>query len=201
VRVPDDAGKGYAKVTVSIPDWKQGKVAPATFEVPTAEATLTFTGVTFRPLTILLLFGIGIWLLRKRLPRVRLSVGKKLPEFKCQGWLLVLLEIIVIIGAWLALDAAAVWIIDSPLISRFDNVQLGMEQKEAHRIMGTPNAAAGSIGPDGTERLLSEGWQGHDVVAWTDVANGKVTDKRTDVNRSPSFIDWFVTKIESLRFW
>lgn len=32
--VPLDAGTGTAKVTVSVPDWKEGKVAPATFEVP-----------------------------------------------------------------------------------------------------------------------------------------------------------------------
>jgi hypothetical protein len=34
VRAPTDAGLGKAKVTVSFPAWKQGKVAPATFEVP-----------------------------------------------------------------------------------------------------------------------------------------------------------------------
>jgi hypothetical protein len=34
VRVPADAGKGKAKVTVSFPDWTEGKVVPANFEVP-----------------------------------------------------------------------------------------------------------------------------------------------------------------------
>jgi hypothetical protein len=34
VRVPDDLGKGIAKITLSFPDWKEGKVAPATIEVP-----------------------------------------------------------------------------------------------------------------------------------------------------------------------
>jgi hypothetical protein len=37
VRVPADAGKGKAKVTVSFPAWKEGKVAPATFELPILE--------------------------------------------------------------------------------------------------------------------------------------------------------------------
>jgi hypothetical protein len=35
VRVPDEAvSGGKAKITVSFPDWTEGKVAPATFEVP-----------------------------------------------------------------------------------------------------------------------------------------------------------------------
>jgi hypothetical protein len=34
VRVPTDAGMGKAKVMLSFPDWKKGKVAPATIEVP-----------------------------------------------------------------------------------------------------------------------------------------------------------------------
>lgn len=33
VRVPAEAGKGKAKVTLSFPAWKEGKVIPATFEV------------------------------------------------------------------------------------------------------------------------------------------------------------------------
>jgi hypothetical protein len=37
VRVPDEAGKGSAKVRLSFGDWKDGQVAPATFEVPVAE--------------------------------------------------------------------------------------------------------------------------------------------------------------------
>jgi len=37
VRVPDEAGNGKAKVTVSFADWKEGYVAPATFEVPLVE--------------------------------------------------------------------------------------------------------------------------------------------------------------------
>jgi hypothetical protein len=37
VRVPEDAGQGKAKVTVSFPDWKVGNVASATFEVAIAE--------------------------------------------------------------------------------------------------------------------------------------------------------------------
>lgn len=37
VRVPDDAGNGKAKITFSMPDWKEGKVTPATFEVPIQE--------------------------------------------------------------------------------------------------------------------------------------------------------------------
>ena len=38
VRVPDQAVKGKAKVTLSFADWKDGKVTPSTFEVPIAEA-------------------------------------------------------------------------------------------------------------------------------------------------------------------
>jgi hypothetical protein len=34
VRAPEGSGVGDAKVTVSFPAWKDGKVAPATFEVP-----------------------------------------------------------------------------------------------------------------------------------------------------------------------
>ncbi|HJT75746.1 MAG TPA: hypothetical protein VJ739_00955 [Gemmataceae bacterium] len=37
MRVPEEAGKGKAKVTVSFDAWKEGHVAPATFEVPLAE--------------------------------------------------------------------------------------------------------------------------------------------------------------------
>jgi hypothetical protein len=33
VRVPDNVGSGKAKITISFPDWKEGNVAPATFEV------------------------------------------------------------------------------------------------------------------------------------------------------------------------
>ena len=38
MRVPAEAGKGKAKVVVSFESWKEGKVAPATFEVPVVEA-------------------------------------------------------------------------------------------------------------------------------------------------------------------
>jgi hypothetical protein len=34
VRVPEAAGKGNAKVTLSFQGWKEGGVIPATFEVP-----------------------------------------------------------------------------------------------------------------------------------------------------------------------
>jgi hypothetical protein len=37
VRVPEEAGKGKAKVTLSFAAWKEGKVAPGTFEVPIAD--------------------------------------------------------------------------------------------------------------------------------------------------------------------
>jgi hypothetical protein len=33
VRVPDEAGSGKARVTVSFPAWKQGKVAPTMFDI------------------------------------------------------------------------------------------------------------------------------------------------------------------------
>jgi hypothetical protein len=34
VRVPEEAGEGKAKVTLSFPDWEGAKVAPATIDVP-----------------------------------------------------------------------------------------------------------------------------------------------------------------------
>jgi len=34
VRVPDEAGEGKAKVTLSFSEWKAGKVAPVTLELP-----------------------------------------------------------------------------------------------------------------------------------------------------------------------
>jgi hypothetical protein len=37
VRVPEAAGKGKAKVTLSFPDWKDGRVGAATFAIPIAE--------------------------------------------------------------------------------------------------------------------------------------------------------------------
>jgi hypothetical protein len=38
VRVPDEAGEGKAKVTLSFLDWKGGKVASAIFDVPVVNA-------------------------------------------------------------------------------------------------------------------------------------------------------------------
>jgi hypothetical protein len=37
VRVPGEAGKGKAKVTLSFPAWKRAEVTPATFELPIAD--------------------------------------------------------------------------------------------------------------------------------------------------------------------
>ncbi|HEV3256238.1 MAG TPA: hypothetical protein VG013_05105 [Gemmataceae bacterium] len=37
MRVAKEAGKGNAKVTLSFDAWKDGKVAPATFEVPVVD--------------------------------------------------------------------------------------------------------------------------------------------------------------------
>jgi hypothetical protein len=34
VRVPSEAGKGKAKISLSFSDWKKGKVTPVTLEVP-----------------------------------------------------------------------------------------------------------------------------------------------------------------------
>jgi hypothetical protein len=34
VGVPGEVGNGKAKITLSFPDWKEGKVAPATVEIP-----------------------------------------------------------------------------------------------------------------------------------------------------------------------
>lgn len=41
MRVPEGAGKGKARITFSVPDWPDGKVAPATFDVPIEEAAKT----------------------------------------------------------------------------------------------------------------------------------------------------------------
>jgi len=41
VRVPDAAGKGAAKVTLSFPDWKEGKITPATVKIPIRESNQT----------------------------------------------------------------------------------------------------------------------------------------------------------------
>ncbi len=38
MRVPLEAGLGKAKVTVSFPDWKDGKVAPVMFDLLIVEA-------------------------------------------------------------------------------------------------------------------------------------------------------------------
>ena len=38
MRAPLEAGLGKAKVTVSFPDWKDGKVAPVTFDLLIVEA-------------------------------------------------------------------------------------------------------------------------------------------------------------------
>jgi len=38
VQVPEGAAKGKAKVTLSFPNWKEGRVAPATFEFEVADA-------------------------------------------------------------------------------------------------------------------------------------------------------------------
>jgi hypothetical protein len=38
VRVPAEAAPGKAKVTISYPDWKDGKVAPAVFAIPIVNA-------------------------------------------------------------------------------------------------------------------------------------------------------------------
>jgi hypothetical protein len=37
VRVPQETGKGKARVRLSFDAWKEGRVAPATFEIPVEE--------------------------------------------------------------------------------------------------------------------------------------------------------------------
>ena len=41
MRVLDGAGKGAAKVTLSFPDWKEGKITPATVKIPIRESDQT----------------------------------------------------------------------------------------------------------------------------------------------------------------
>jgi hypothetical protein len=53
VRVPEQAGNGKAKVTVSFPDWKEGKVAPAELEValaPGAKSSTVQTRTSAKPI-------------------------------------------------------------------------------------------------------------------------------------------------------
>ena len=38
MRVPEEAGKGKAKVTYSFDAWKEGKVKPTTIEMPIKDA-------------------------------------------------------------------------------------------------------------------------------------------------------------------
>jgi hypothetical protein len=40
VRVPDEASNGNAKVTLSFAEWTEGKVAPASFEIPVIDPEL-----------------------------------------------------------------------------------------------------------------------------------------------------------------
>jgi hypothetical protein len=37
VRVPQAIGHGKVRITLSFPDWKEGNVAPATFDLPIPE--------------------------------------------------------------------------------------------------------------------------------------------------------------------
>jgi hypothetical protein len=37
VRVAQKIGSGKVKISLSFPDWKEGCVAPATFEIPIAD--------------------------------------------------------------------------------------------------------------------------------------------------------------------
>jgi hypothetical protein len=37
VRVPDEAASTSAKVILTFPDWEEGKVIPALFEIPIAD--------------------------------------------------------------------------------------------------------------------------------------------------------------------
>jgi hypothetical protein len=37
VRVPEAIGKGKVRITLSFPEWKEGKVAPRVFQVPIPE--------------------------------------------------------------------------------------------------------------------------------------------------------------------
>jgi hypothetical protein len=34
VRAPEQMGRGIVKITFSFPEWKTGKVVPATYEIP-----------------------------------------------------------------------------------------------------------------------------------------------------------------------
>ena len=40
MRVPEEAGSGKAKVTLSFPMWQSEKVAPATFEIEVKDESL-----------------------------------------------------------------------------------------------------------------------------------------------------------------
>jgi hypothetical protein len=49
VRVPDEAGTGKARLTLSFPDWKEGKVTPATFDVHIEEPKVKGNPLLIRP--------------------------------------------------------------------------------------------------------------------------------------------------------
>ncbi len=40
VRIPEEAGKGMAKITLFVRGGKEGNAAPATFELPVVDAAL-----------------------------------------------------------------------------------------------------------------------------------------------------------------
>jgi hypothetical protein len=46
VRVPDEAVVGKAKITVSFDAWKEGHVAPGTFELPVVKPSADKKAVT-----------------------------------------------------------------------------------------------------------------------------------------------------------
>jgi hypothetical protein len=49
VRVPDEAGLGVAKMTMSFHEWKKGMVEPATVEIPVVDNTVEKKGPQTKP--------------------------------------------------------------------------------------------------------------------------------------------------------
>ncbi len=51
MRVPDNAGSGEAKITVSFPDWKEETITPATFDVLIEKPTVKGHPLPIKPIS------------------------------------------------------------------------------------------------------------------------------------------------------
>jgi hypothetical protein len=90
--------------------------------------------------------------------------------------------------AWVSWEASFRNNVDA-VSARYDQVLVGMDRKEAQRIMGMyKGVQTFTLNPDGTKRALADGWttaKGTLLIFYG--ADGKVVEKRVD---RPGFIDW-----------